>query len=173
MHQHGHWTVLLFLLIIKNYRIQDTRYSEVDSKCEVDSFSRLQILRGKHRVVGRHMAWSREWLAEQNLVRSSPEPSSLSLFALVNSKALTQGSAMKAYKNIFINIRTTDKLFDHLQKQLNLLYTAFSSKRDSLSDDYVTFTRVVLYLFNIPERIKWKYWAVAQSVNNFKLPVLR
>ena len=27
-------------LIIKNYRIQDTTYSEVDSKCEIDSFSK-------------------------------------------------------------------------------------------------------------------------------------
>ena len=36
------------------------------------------------------MAWSRERFAEQNLVRSSPEPF-LSCFALINSKALTQG----------------------------------------------------------------------------------
>ena len=32
-------TVLLFLLIIKNYCIQDATNSEVDSKCKMDSFS--------------------------------------------------------------------------------------------------------------------------------------
>ena len=55
LHQHGHITVLLFLLTIKNYRIQDATFNEVDSKCETDSFSQLQI-REKHQVVGRHMA---------------------------------------------------------------------------------------------------------------------
>ena len=43
LHQHGHGTVLFFLFMIKNYRIQDTTYSEVDSKCEIDSFYKLQI----------------------------------------------------------------------------------------------------------------------------------
>ena len=74
---------MLFLLIIKNYHIQDATYSEVDSKCKMDSFSNLQMGGGgggggKHQVIGEHMAWSRERLAEQNLVRSCPEPSSLS-----------------------------------------------------------------------------------------------
>ena len=36
MYQHGHGTVLLFLLKI-------IAYSEVDCKCEIDSFSELQI----------------------------------------------------------------------------------------------------------------------------------
>ena len=37
--------MLLFLSIyIKNYRMQDAKtYSEVDSKCEIDSFSKLQL----------------------------------------------------------------------------------------------------------------------------------
>ena len=35
--------MLLFLLIIKNYCIQDVTYSEVDSWCKVDSSSNLQI----------------------------------------------------------------------------------------------------------------------------------
>ena len=35
--------MLLFLLIIKNYRIQDATYSEADSKCEIGGFSKLQI----------------------------------------------------------------------------------------------------------------------------------
>ena len=38
--------MLLFLLIIKNYCIQDAAYSEVDIKCEIDSFSKLQISGG-------------------------------------------------------------------------------------------------------------------------------
>ena len=86
--------MLLFLLIFKNYRIQDATYSEVDSKTSVKSTASLTAnTGGKHRVVGRHMAWSREPLAEQKLVRSSPEPSSLSLLlALVNPKAVTQGT---------------------------------------------------------------------------------
>ena len=44
-HQHGHGTVLL-LPLIKNYRIQDTTYSEADNKCEIDSFFKLQMGRG-------------------------------------------------------------------------------------------------------------------------------
>ena len=47
LHQHGHGTVLLFLLI-KNYHTQDTTYSEVDSKCEIDSYSELKIPGRKH-----------------------------------------------------------------------------------------------------------------------------
>ena len=60
LHQHGHITVLLFLLIIKNYCVHDATYSEVDSKCEIDSFSMTYHLvlsckyGGKHQVVGRH-----------------------------------------------------------------------------------------------------------------------
>ena len=78
----------MFLLTIKNYRIQDATYSDVDTKCEIDSFSKLQIPGGKHQVVGRHTAWSREQLAEQNLVRSFLEPSSLSLFLLSETRRL-------------------------------------------------------------------------------------
>ena len=74
-------TVLSFLVIIKNYRIQDATCSEVEGKCKIDSFSNLQI-EGKAPIVGQHVARSRERLAEQNLVRSCPEPSSLSLFLL-------------------------------------------------------------------------------------------
>ena len=50
--------------------MQDITYSEIDSWCKIDSFSNLQIRgRGgggvKHQVVGQHMAWSLERLAEQ------------------------------------------------------------------------------------------------------------
>ena len=38
--------MLLFLLIIKNYYIQDVTHSEVDSWCNIDSLSNLQIRGG-------------------------------------------------------------------------------------------------------------------------------
>ena len=45
LHQHGHGAVVVSLnIIIKAYRIQDTTYSEVDSNCKIDSFSKLQLL---------------------------------------------------------------------------------------------------------------------------------
>ena len=46
--------------------MQDVTYSEVNSWCNTDSFSNLQKPGEKHQVVGQHMAWSRERLAEQN-----------------------------------------------------------------------------------------------------------
>ena len=63
--------MLLFLLIMKNYCIQDVTYSEVDSWCKIDSFSNLQMGGGgggggKHEVVGEHMARSHERSAEHN-----------------------------------------------------------------------------------------------------------
>ena len=61
-----------------NYHMQGATYSEVHSKSEIDTFLKLQIPGGRHQLVGRHTAWSRERLAEQNLLCSFPEPSLLS-----------------------------------------------------------------------------------------------
>ena len=56
LHPHGHITVLLFLLIIKNYCMQDVTHSEVDSWCNIDSLSNLQI-RGGGGGGGRSTKW--------------------------------------------------------------------------------------------------------------------
>ena len=84
--------MLLFLLIIKNYHIQDATYSEVDSMCQIDSFSKLQI-------PGESTKWSVDiWRGHvsdwQNRIWCAIPRALIpfSLLALLNAMDLTQGS---------------------------------------------------------------------------------
>ena len=71
--------------------------SDVDSKCENRQLFQAERTGGgggSTEVEGRRMAWSREWSTELDLVRRTLEPPFLSVFAFVNSEALTQGTVI-------------------------------------------------------------------------------